>query len=1003
MKFSFVKQITLLVGLLLFASAQLLAQQTVSGVVTHAEDGEALIGATVLIEGTAKGTVTDIDGRYELQAQSGDVLVFSYTGMQSQTIELGNQTTVDVALEPSNLMLEEVVVTGYGEQNRSTFTGSSVLVAPEKIENAPRASFQESLQGNVPGLFSTQGSGQPGAAQSVVIRGLGSISASNQPLYVIDGIPVVSGDISRLNTTTNTLAGLNPNDIESITVLKDASATSIYGSRGANGVIVITTKSGKAGKPRITANIQTGVSSATLTDRNRPPNTTEYLELLREGLINGGYFETQQEAADYLASQIDTTVSTDWFDEVTRQGSYRQANLSLSGGNDNNQYYASAGYYDNEGVVEGSDFRRLSGKLGVNSKVSEWLDFNVNANVTHQNINTVPDGGAFANPVRAIYRLAPWIPVYNEDGSYNTSFNSTYNPVGLADRNTQTGDITNLLGGISFKAKLPIEGLTFEPRANINRIITNEEIFWNPDFGGGRNYNGRAYDYFTQYNDWIVTNLLKYSKYINDAHGIDLTLGQEAQRRTYKSVSTSASNFGVPGLTTLGNAAKLEEASSSEREATISSLFANASYNYQGLFYLNATVRRDGSSRFGANNRYGTFWSVGTSVNFDRLGFMKNSTSISRLRLRASYGVNGNQGIGYFASRGLYSSGYDYNDQPGYILTQLENADLTWEQNKPFNVGVELGLWNRLSVNLDYYVRTTSALLLDVPISFTNGVAEVTRNAGELQNSGVELTISSQNINSAVARGFNWDTDFNISFNQNKVTALPGGNFVDGSFYRQVGEDYYTWYTRGYAGVDEQTGEPLWYTDESETETTTNISEAERYTGFGKATPDFFGGLTNTLSYGGFSLSFQFNFVWGNTVRDTWATYTHSDGARGLSTTGNVARKIYERRWQKPGDVTDVPAFVWGNSTNSNSFSSRFLYDGSFIRLRDLTLSYNLPSSLLQRLRLANVRIFARGNNLWTYIKDDRLERDPQVDYDGFLDQELPISRTFSFGLDLSF
>lgn len=1001
----YLKRISLL-GLLLMALTAFSteAQTRITGTVANQEDNEPLIGVTILIEGTARGTATDIDGSFSIEASPGDVLIFSYTGMKDVNITVGNQTTIDVVMQSEGVLIDEVVVTGYGNQLRSSYTGAAVSAPVERIAQMPRANVVENLQGNIAGLQVNQGSGQPGAFQNVRIRGLGSINAGTNPLYVIDGIPVINENIGNESTTSTPLAGLNPQDIADIQVLKDASATSIYGSRGANGVIIITTKQGRSGAARVNANVQTGISNVSLADDLRPLNTAEYVELMREGLINAGRAANVQEADQIIAdNNIDTSIDTDWFDEITRQGSFTNANLSISGGNDKTKYFVSGGYQENEGTIIGTDFERLSGRLNLTTEMSDWLEIDTRISLSHTTQNTVPDGGAFANPVRSIFRFVPTQPVRNPDGSYNTLINAGFNPVGEALLNTDISEITNLLAAVNARIKIPfIDGLTYEPYVSINRVIGEDETFFIPDFGTGASRNGYGENDFDIRNNWIARNMLKYTNLFNDTHGVDVTLGYEAQKFTTHSVQTLQGNFAFPALTSLDNGSVPEFISGFKTENTIESIFLNTNYNYKGLFYVNGTVRRDGSSRFGANTRYGTFWSAGVGVNLHRFNFLSGDPVFSLLRLRVSYGVNGNESIDNFESRGLYGTGADYNGNPGIILSQLENANLTWEVNKPFNVGIEIGLWDRITLITDIYSRRTSDLLFDRPVSAINGVTQVTSNIGELENRGVEFQLTTLNLTSSEPGGFEWQTSFNITFNTNEVISLPEGDFADGVRFRQVGSPWSTWYMRGWAGVDPDNGDPLWWTDETETATTSNRNAAALYTQ-GTSEPDFFGGFTNVFNYKGFSLSAQFNFDWGRKIRHLWSSFTHTDGSRGFSTTGNLARSIYERRWQQPGDITDTPQFVFGVNTNSRATSTRFLYDGSYISLRDLTLGYTLPNNLTQRFKINNMRFFISGSNLWIYVKDDRLERDPRTDAGGTINQEIPIPQTFTFGLDLSF
>jgi TonB-linked SusC/RagA family outer membrane protein len=1004
MKYQRASSFWMLLGFLCLSTTAY-SQFTVSGTITDNE-GTTVIGASILVQGTNSGTVTDFDGNYSLQVPRNQaVLVISYTGFATQEIEVTSQDpTVNIIMSPSAELLQEVVVTGYGETALNNFSGSAAKVDIDRVATVPRTNFQESLDGNVAGLQVAQGSGQPGAFQNVQIRGLGSINASATPLYVIDGVPVFTGNIGNESSTSTPLSGLNPQDIADIQVLKDASATSIYGSRAANGVIVITTKRGTSGRSSINANVQTGFSDVSLSDKLRPLNSDEYLELIREGLVNRGTAANLDEAQQIILDRgIDPDVNTDWFDAITRRGTFTNANLSASGGNDDLRYFLSGGYQQNEGTVIGTDFTRYSSRFNLNTDLADWFELNFNGSMSFTSQNTVGTGGQFANPVRSIFRLVPTLPIFNEDGSYNTGFNATYNPIGEVLENERTSDILNLLGSVGAVIDLPfIDGLTFEPFFSYNSIRGEDRTFFIPDFGSGASGNGVAeYDVDVR-NNWLARNMLKYKARFDDLHGIDVTLGMEAQEFTRNFNQSTVSNFAFNNLRTQSNGSVFDNISGTQTVNSLVGYFLNANYNYDGLVYTNGTYRRDGSSRFGSDNRYANFYSVGVGVNLDRFAFLEENPIFNTLRLRASYGQNGNQaGIDNFASRGLYGSGDDYAGNPGILLDQLENPSLTWEVNEPLNFGIDVGIWNRLDLTVDLYSRNTSSLLFDQPVSPTNGVEEITTNIGELQNRGVELTLETRNVVSETD-GFTWSTSFNFTRNVNEVIALPDGDFADGSRFREVGQPWNTWFFEGYAGVNPATGEPQWYLDETETEITTNYNEAGRYNQ-GTSDPDFFGGMRNTFTFKGLSLAVQLNYRYGAQILHSWHRFTHTDGAGGFNTTRNVARSVYERRWQNPGDVTDTPQFILNTNRRSQERSTRFLYDGTYISVRDVILSYSIPTGILQRTGFRNARIFAQASNLAIWTRDDRLERDPRTDASGVIDQEIPIPRTITFGLDLSF
>ncbi|WP_299780076.1 TonB-dependent receptor [uncultured Formosa sp.] len=963
--------------------------------------GMPLPGASVIEKGTNNGVTTDFDGDFKINvSKENTILVVSFLGYLPQEVTATSASDIKIVLKENAENLDEVLVVAYGEQSKSSFTGSAVGVDLAKVEEMPTSSFQETLQGNVSGVQMSSASGQPGYSQDILIRGVGSINADSNPLYVVDGIPVVSGDISTLATSSNTIAGINSKDIETITVLKDASATSIYGSRGANGVILITTKKGKSGKTKFDFSTQYGVSEMIFSDRNKLLNTAESLELLIESRVNIG--ESYDEAEQYIYDNVDENVDTDWKDVITRTGQYKQYGFSASGGNENTVFYSSVGIYDQESVIIGVDYKKLNAKLNVNHQATDKLSMNFGVSASNQVLHTISEAGSAYNPVRAMYREVPWQPVYNEDGSYNTDILLTYNPVGLVEENERESKLYGILGNIGVNYDFT-ENLSFETKANIDFNLADEFQYDNPYFGAGRNDGGRGQSSDNIVLNWNVTNLLKYKLNLNEDNTFNFLLGQEAQKINSSSVYAYASNYGAEGLTTLDNASVYKDASSTKTASSLSSLFFNVSYSFKNKYYLNVTGRRDGSSRFGSDVRYANFGSVGAGWNIDQEVFMKDVSFISKLRLRSSYGVNGNQEIGDFASRGLYSTGDDYNGEPGYSYSQQSNPSLTWEKNKPFNVGLDFGLFNRLSGTVEYYTRKTSNLLFEVPISSTNGLTSYLDNVGEMRNSGVELSLSARIFDNP--NGFSWKSDFNITTNTNEITKLTNDESIVGDNYiREVGSDFYTFYMPGYAGVDSANGNALWYTDGTETATTSVYSEAESYEQ-GSALPNFYAGFTNTFSYKNFSLSVMVFLNEGNKVYDTWGRYVASDGSAELNDRGNLTRKIYENRWQQPGDITDVPKVVWGNTQSglSNQHSTRFLYDGTYLRLRDITLAYQFPSELVEKLKVSNIRFYLKGTNTLTWVKDKGLEIDPEVGIDGTANLRIPISRQFLMGLDFSF
>lgn len=971
----------------------LFAKHTVRGIVVDG-DNAPVSGASVVLTGTRYGTSTNAAGEFVMNdVDPGEYeLVVTSVGFSklTQKIRVRNENlNLSLSISKSVSRLDEIVVTAYGSGKQGTFTGSISSMNAKQLEHSPRASVQDNLQGNVSGVIVSTGSGQPGYSGNVRIRGIGSINGSNVPLYVVDGVPLVASDLN----------GINASDVASISVLKDASAATLYGSRAANGVIIITTKKGAAGKTRFSASVQTGANTITNVQGSDPLNTREMLELLREGWANAGK-NPNAFVAEMQSNGVDSTVNTDWFDALIRNGAYQQFDLSASGGNDKTKFFASAGYYNAKAPTLGSDFKRYTAKLNLSNEASKRLSFSLGLLASATKSNIVKDAGIFANPVRAYKRYQPWLRAYKDDGTYDLSYANNYNPVAVVKENRFTQDRYNFIGNIGAKLMI-IYGLTFETQNSVDFQYLENLDYAKAGIGTARN-NGGIADFETgRVMNLVSTNIFRYKKDFG-VHGLEAFIGYEGQKVQSSNLSLTKRNF-IPNTFTLDNASILDDGGNNATESSLLGLFSNVAYNFDGKYYLSASFRRDGSSRFGADKRFGNFWSVGASWNINSEPFMAGQRIFSDLRLRATYGSNGNQGIGDFESRGLYSNTASYDNNPGFVLSQYGNNQLTWEKNKPFNLGLDFGLLNnRLQGSLEYYVRTTSGLLLERPVSATNGVTSVFQNIGSMQNSGIELELNTTNIRSKSEGGFSWNTRFMFATLRNKITRLSSP--IVGTFNRYEGGDFYQFYLVGFAGADENTGESLWYTDNSK-ETTTNVyGKANRFDQ-GSALPKWYSGMTNTLTYKGVSLSFQLYGSFGNKIYDNWGGYSFTDGAAGFNPTSTMTRYYYENRWQKAGDKGKEPKVVYRGtqSGSSNHTSTRFLYDGDFIRLRDISLGYEIPGRWMQNLHIGSARIYVRSNNLYTWLKDDRVTFDPEVGIDGYVDQNAPVYKTILIGLDIKF
>ncbi len=986
------------------------AQTEIKGKVIDGKDGLPMTGVSVRIKGKKTGVQTDTNGTFSIPISGeGITFIISYIGYNSQEFIISNKDYVTISLLKKESKLQEVVVVAYGLQAKTTLTGSVSKVNGNELMDIPMTSVDEMLQGKVAGLQSVAVSGQPGALQEIRIRGIGSINASAQPLFVIDGIPVNAGDFSNNTTTSNTLAGLNPNDIESVTVLKDASAASLYGARAANGVILITTKKGISGKSIIGFNSEYGFGHvAYLNSLAKPLSANQFTQLSTEGLINAG-LDTAS-ATQYLNSvfQANNGYNTNWLDLVTRQGISQQYNVSISGGDNKTIFYASAGYFKQQAAVIASDFTRYSGSLNVRHSINEKISFGIDINAAHYDQTTPNQSGNFSNPVLAAFSLRPFQHPFNKDGSYDYStadFEQIFNPIAIAHYNRNLLGNTKVLGAIDGAYNI-LRNLKFTSKLGMDYFNLEEETYLNPFFGDAATTQGNLTNIYTRVFNWVWTNMLDYYKEFdkNGYLSADLKVGYEAQKS--KEYIITAGGVGLPELTTLPlpPPATPEIATGNGTDYSFDAVFSNLQFNYKNKLFLSASLRQDGSSRFGINNQYGTFWSVGGAWNIDQEEFLANSKIISGLKLRASYGTNGNGEIGNYSGKPLYGFGTNvsgfsthYNQSPGGAPTNVGNPNLTWEQNKPFDIGLELSLFkNRVSLETDYYVRVTNQLFQSVPLSLTSGFTTYPGNIGSMQNKGIEFTVNATPVST---KDFRWDLSFNIAFNKNKVTSLNGNqDIINGTQIIRVGRDVQSVYTYLWDGVDQATGSGRWYTDSTKKATTSDITQVKNAI-YGSNSPKGFGGFTNTFTYKNISLSTQLNFQYGNLLFDQWGFLNQSDGA--LFSLNQNQREL--RRWQKMGDITDIPQYVAGNTSQSNAPSSRYFYKGDYIRLRNLTLSYQFPRNVLNKMKLENIVVYIRGTNLWTKAFDTNLTFDPEQPINGTNDLQVLIQKIFSFGLNLNF
>jgi len=986
--------------ILLFAQSR-----TITGKVTNKETGVAIPAVTVSVRGGVSATQTREDGTFILVVPtSAKTLIFSSVGYARHEVTIGQSNTMDIGLsQGEGEKLDEVVVVAYGTQVSKKLTGSVGTVKGDELENRPFSSVDQALQGKIPGVQSVAPSGQPGGAQTIRIRGVSSVTGVNDPLWVVDGVPVNTGDFSRLTQTTNALAGINPNDIESVTVLKDAAAAAIYGSRAANGVILVTTKKGRVGKTRLKIDLEQGVADVAFqSEKGKPLSKDEYFALTNEGLTNAGASQAQRDQV-LNALGFNTSYNEDWLEHVTRKAPFTNVNVSASGGDLKTTFYTSLGYTTQESPMIGSDFKRYSGNVNMRHKATEKFAISINILGSYTKQNTPTNGGAFRNPVLAGYFLRPTQNAYNADGTVNYSpvtFNQTFNPLAIVEYDR--GLFNNIKTVSTFAAEYEIiKNLKFSSKFGLDYIGIEEETYYNPFFGDARNFGGRVFNYSTRLTNWVWTNMLDYHHDFgvsDEQLGLDVKVGYESQKNKQYQISARGEGVPMTTLVTLPAPSTPSIASGARLDFSQVSLFSIAQLNLGTKYSLSGSFRRDGSSRFGPEHLYGDFWSVGGAWNIDQASFFPTSNLINALKLRASYGTSGdNRGITEYEWRSTYAftTANGYNQQPGSAPGTPGNPDLTWEENKQVNVGLDFSILNtRLSGTVEWYDRKSENLLFNVPPSRTSGFNALKANVGNMENTGWEIGLTGTPVRT---RDFTWDISFNISLNKNKVTSLPNNNavIIAGNLIRKVGYDVNSVNTRAWAGVDPANGNPLWFTDSTHKTTTSAVPSYREI--IGSTNPKGFGSFSTTLTFKGISLDAQFNYQYGHLVWDNWGFIMWSDGAFG--SLNQIKKQL--GRWQKPGDETDIPKYIYGNTNNSNAESSRWYYKEDYIRLRELTLSYQMPKQIIDKIKMSNLMFYVRGNNLWTKAFDEEIPFDPEQGFSGTNNLQVLIQRTLTIGVTI--
>ena len=959
--------------------AQNTGQQTIKGKVVD-QASVPLVGVSVRVKNTTNGVSTDTQGNFQISAASTDVLQFSYLGYKSIERTVGAQSTLNITLAEDTENLNEVVVVGYSTKNATQLSSSVSVVSGDDLRDVTSNNLSSLLQGKAAGVVVSSGSGDPTSQPDVLIRGAGTISAGSGPLIVVDG---------------NIGGAYNPSDVESVTILKDAAATGLYGSRAGNGVMIITTKTGKAGKPKIEFSTSIGTNKASTGNFN---------------LMN-----TQQlydyQTTFYTPDPAVLNTNTNWFNEAFRTGTTQNYTLSASGGSDKTQYYVSGNYYKEEGTIKNNDKGSYNFRTNLSHRLTDKLKVAVLFNGISSKNNYDPAGLLYP-----AYTNMPFDAAYNADGSptdprvmetwYGRDNNNFLHNLQYDMANAKTLDLSTDLN-LDYAIT---KNLSF---ATYNRIKIDEDqsvSFYDKRSSSGSTNGGELYNSASNSSNIITSNRLKYDNSFGQ-HTISGLAVAEATQSSYEVLSTAVKGL-PPGRPYASTAIDiLTNPRGGKNEYSFQKYLAQADYNYANKYFAVASFVRERSSRFGNDNPAANFYQLGASWILSNESFMENTTAVNFLKLRGSYGTTGNAEIGDYAATGLYSIdvAYSYANAPGAAPLQKGNPNLTWETQKTANAGLDISLFERIDLSVDVYQRTADDLLYRKPLPATTGYSFVFENIGSVRNRGLEFNLTTKNLTNK----FTWETNFNMAFNRNKVLELNDGATFSNPGARQpigLGHDMDEWNLPVWAGVDPATGDPLWEKIITDADGKQFLTYTNSYNSVANATsrqyqgksaaPKFTGGISNSFAYKGFTLSAFLNFVYGNYVYNDSRFYFDNDGV--YEKYNQMVLADGWNRWQQAGDIATHPKPVLGGNNASNSSSTRYLEDGSYIRLRNVTFGYNLPKSVLGKLKVANARVFVSGDNLWTATRFSGV--DPEVVLSaGESSFKYPVSRKILAGLNVSF
>ena len=1031
--------LAIVVSVTLWAAVQ--QEIRISGTVIS--DGEPLPGVSVQIKGETTGTITDMDGKYSISAPSDAILVYHFVGLKTVEQSVNGRNMINVTLESDSKELDEVMVVAYATAKKYSFTGAASTVKGDEIAKLQVASVSRALEGTVSGVQASAASGQPGTDAEIRIRGIGSINASSAPLYVVDGVPF-DGSVN----------SINPDDIASMTVLKDAASAALYGSRGANGVIIITTKQGQTdSKTTVNVKASFGGSNRAVRDYDRI-GTNDYFQLYWEALRNQYAKDTENYTPATAAAQASKDLVTklmgdgpnpygtnypqpvgtdgklvdgarplwdfDWSDAMEQQALRTELNLNVSGGGQKNQYFFSAGYLNDKGIALESGYQRFNLRSNITSEMTSWLKGGVNMSFAHSMQNyPVSSDTKTSNVINAGRTMPGFYPIYevNADGSLKTDANGelipdfgSYRPSGSTsnwnlpatlplDKSERMKDE---FSGRTFLEVTFIPGLKFKTSFNFDLINYNSLDFTNSLIGPSVTTGGGSSRVNTRTFSWTWNNIVTYDKTIGEHH-FNILAGQEAYSYRYDELSASRTKMALPDMPELVVGSQLTGGSGYRIDYALAGYFTQLLYDYQSKYFFSASYRRDGSSRFAPETRWGNFWSLGTSWRIDRENFMISTSDwLSALTLKASYGAQGNDNLGtYYASKGLYAIVSNLGEN-ALVSDRIATPKLKWETNLNFNVGIDFSLWNsRVSGSFDFFQRRSKDLLYSRPVAPSLGYKSVDENVGALKNTGIELSLNGTLINT---QDFIWKLGLNLTHYKNEVTELPLKDMPPSGVNKlAVGRSVYDFYTKEWAGVDPENGNPLWYMDILDKDdnvvgrgTTSVYKDATDYFVNKSSLPKIYGGFNTSFSYKGVELSAIFAYSVGGYIMNRDITMILHNG----SSAGRAWSKEILNRWTPENRYTDVPALAT-TTNNWTSYSTRFLQNNSYMRLKNLTLSYTLPKQLVSKASLSNVQVFVQSDNLFTIHRNQGL--DPEQGITGLTYYRYPAMRSFTGGINVTF